>query len=330
MKKIVLGMLSIAFFASNLFAEGISFENEVSSNIVDIEIPQEGDSSVAFSGISETVTVEYESEKVLASLSAAFVLGNNEDDVFGINWDDEAFDWSVEFIPFDFLSIIWHKSVTIYGSYLPVVDANVNGGEMGSDFGVVVSPIENLKIAAGLGFESLFTGDNAHVILNFGADYNINDMVVVGAAAQDIIGDGRSFGVYASYIGLEGFCINAGYTFNGDIDGMIFGDNLISASATFEKDSFAFALDVATNLGADLAYDLYAGAKVDYSINDNLSVGASAMTTFDFASEGFAPSINLYPYGEYVVNNHTFGFGVDLTICEGVQIGIPVYWKYAF
>ena len=41
MKKIVLGMLSIAFFASNLFAEGISFENEVSSNIVDIEIPQE-------------------------------------------------------------------------------------------------------------------------------------------------------------------------------------------------------------------------------------------------------------------------------------------------
>ena len=25
-----------------------------------------------------------------------------------------------------------------------------------------------------------------------------------------------------------------------------------------------------------------------------------------------------------------FGFGVDLTICEGVQIGIPVYWKYAF
>ena len=341
LKKLVLGV-SIFTFAGALSAQEVSFTNKVSSDLVGIEISEDG-SSAEFAGIKNNTKFEYSSDKLDAGFEMTFWAfsgkdaGDNayfaiaaEDGVLGIEgWCLD--DYWAEYRPVELLGIGLHRSYLVSGSYLPVEDKEIDAGNIGSDLGLFVRPIENLTIAAGLDYASIFTAatDLYNLpLVNFGAEYVVADMVGFGVAARNVLNDDRSFGVYASFIGVEGLTVNAGFSYNAefaDVKG-----NLLSAALMFEKDALGINLDAVFGLGgeADDGFKLYTGLEVTYQLSDPFGIGLVAIYKSDFADQSV---IGANPYVKYAINeNHEVSAGVCIEVAEATTITIPVYWKFSF
>lgn len=341
-KKLVLAA-SLFAFAAAAFAQEVSFENTVSSDVVNIEI-NGGEFEGSFAGFENETVVEYSSDKLDLGLDILFGIGTektlNDNGYLYIGQEDFAAgysieDYFIEFRPVELLGIGFHKAYALAGSYLPVEDDNVaDAGNIGSDLGLFIRPIEGLVIAAGLDFTSLFGGDDdwANPYLNAGAEYEIADLLLIGASFRNIINDGRSIGAYVSFIGVEGLTINGGFTYNGSIADV--AGNLASVGAAFEKDAISIGADAVIALGGDEDedFDLYLGASFGYQISDPFAVSVAATFKSDFDADEDGWELGISPALTFTLNdNNEVGAGADITIAgDSTSLAFPVYWTYSF
>ena len=341
-KKMVL-VASIFAFATAAFAQEVTFENTLSSDVVNIG--SNGDEfEGSFAGFENETVVEYTSDKLDFSLDVLFGIGTaktlNDKGYLYIGHEDFAAgysieDYYVEYRPLDLLGIGIHKAYALAGSYLPVEDDNVaDAGNIGSDLGVFIRPIEGLVIAAGLDFTSLFGGDDnfANPLINAGAEYEIADLLLIGASLRNIINDDRSLGAYISFVGVEGLTINGGFTYNGSIADVT--GNLASAGVTFEKDAISIGADLAFALAGDEDedFDLYLGASFGYQISDPFAVSVAATFKSDFDADEDGWELGISPALTFTLNdNNEVGAGADITIAgDSTSLAFPVYWTYSF
>jgi len=172
--------------------------------------------------------------------------GLTNDDI-SLSWTD--FDWYVEFLPFDMVGINLHHDMYTPGSYLPVADQNITGGNLSSEgLTIALYPVEKLRITATAPFDfDVLSGDdwiNAEeedtVVgdpygtgavnnlawaksgqdgfkfnMGYGAEYTIGNFLTIGGTWKDILDSYcRQAGVYFSLIGIPHFTINLGYTWS--------------------------------------------------------------------------------------------------------------------
>ncbi len=172
--------------------------------------------------------------------------GLTNDDI-SLSWTD--FDWYVEFLPFDMVGINLHHDMWTPGSYLPVADQHITGGNLSSE-GVTIAlyPVEKLRITATAPFDfDVLSGDNwinaeeedtkigdpygtgavnnlawaksgsdnFKFNMGYGAEYTIGNFLTIGGTWKDILDSYcRQAGVYFSLIGIPHFTINLGYTWS--------------------------------------------------------------------------------------------------------------------
>ena len=332
LKRLVVATAISIFTAGVFFAQEVSFQNTLSSEIVNINISDDETNS-DFAGFENETSVEYSSDNLDMGLTLKFNFAKADDDSFAIGTDNFADDYFIEFRPVNLLGFGFHKGYAIAGSYLPCFDGEIEAANIGSDFGLFIRPIAGLVIATGLDFISYFGRDDEKPLFNAGAEYTIEDLMAFGASFRNIASDDRSFGAYASFTGLEGITINAGYTYNGSIDDLNISGNLLNAALTFENDALAISADAVFALGGDEdeAFELYTAASVSYLFTEALTASLSGSFSNDFDNDD-AWSIGINPAVDYAVNEqNTLGAGFAVNIMKSEKaISFPVYWKYSF
>ena len=155
--------------------QGLSFWNEISSGLVEAlgrhynnagkyYVLQQNYNS-EFAGIQEKLAVQYESDKLgfLLAPELSLVDAGQHWSVYSHEWgsayhalnqDDLSFawtglDWHVRFAPFGFVEANLHRSVRTDGGYLAVIGRWLDEADLqGSGFGLIVSPLEGLRVAA--------------------------------------------------------------------------------------------------------------------------------------------------------------------------------------
>lgn len=174
--------------------------------------------------------------------------GLTNDDI-SLSWTD--FDWYVEFLPFDMVGINLHHDMYTPGSYLPVADQNITGGNLSSEgLTIALYPVEKLRITATAPFDfdvlsgddwinaeeedtipgdPYYTGsgqynnlmwaksgeDGFKFNMGYGAEYTIGNFLTIGGTWKDILDSYcRQAGLYFSLIGIPHFTINLGYTWS--------------------------------------------------------------------------------------------------------------------
>ena len=331
-KKLVTIAAVCALTTAFAFAQEISFENKLSSNVVDITITDAG-SETAFSGFENETAVQYSSDQLDMGLTLKFNLSKEDDDSISIGSDDYVDDYFIEFRPIELLGIGFHKGYAVAGSYLPYYDGEIDAANIGSDFGLFVRPIEGLVISGGVDFISYLGKDDTKPLVNFGAEYTVGEMLAFGAAFRNIASDDRTIGAYASFTGVEGLTINAGYTYQGAIEDFNISGNLINAAVMFNKDALEIFADAVFAVGGDEddSNELYTAADVSYQITDAFSAGLYGSFTNDFDNDD-SWCIGINPKASYMINEHnTVGGGLYVNIMKEVKnISFPVFWKYVF
>lgn len=248
-KGAAVAVAALALGASAAFAE-VTFTNTVKSGIIDLTFMQPQGVQVEFAGVFERIEAEYTSEKLDFGVDAELGLENepgptymyynpkdNERSAtkfFDLKWWD--LDFYLEFRPWDFLTFFLSDDIYTPGSYLPVNPMYMASGNMGSDVGVLVSPINGLRISAGLDVISYFGGDptkdddvwidekiNSYLPkLNAGIDYTYKNIWSVGLVARNILNwsprIGASIGLFGSFTGIEGWAFYTGVMFNNQYD----------------------------------------------------------------------------------------------------------------
>jgi len=332
-KRIIAALLTAASLTAALFAADVEFSgsNELSTEIVAITTGDNG--GAEFTGIENATAVEFTSERFDAALDISLFFGlesatkaNGEEYKFAGLTGYEFNDYYIEFRPVSILTLGFHDSISTAGSYLPVADGNLSNGNIGSDFVLVLRPIEGLRIAAGMDLNSYFGKEETKPTLNFGLDYAFAEMFTFGVSARNVIDD-FAFGAFISFTGLEGLVLNAGYSMKDEGVADVTG-NLFALGASYELDALSLAFDFASNFGADGA-DLYTALCAGYSINDamNVSLAASFVTDFD---DSDAKVITIAPNLAYTNGNNEFNFGACVEIASATKITFPVSWKYNF
>jgi len=331
-KKLVIAGALCAFTAALSFAQEVTFENKLSSEIVNINISDD-DTETSFAGFENETSAEYSSDNLDFGLTLKFNLAQEEDDSISIGSEDFIDDYFIEFRPIDLLGIGFHRGYSVAGSYLPCLDGEIEAANIGSDFGLFVRPIEGLVISGGVDFISYLGKDDTKPLVNFGAEYTVGEMLAFGAAFRNIASDDRTIGAYASFTGVEGLTLNAGYTYQGAIEDFNISGNLINAAVMFNKDALEIFADAVFAVGGDEddSNELYTAADVSYQITDALSAGLYGCFTNDFDNDD-SWCIGINPKTSYMINEHnTVGGGVSVNIMkEAKNISFPVFWKYVF
>lgn len=371
MKKIALVAAALFFSAAAFAVEGeLSFTNKVSSDIVEIS-----DGSADFAGFTEKAVVTFDSEQLDFGITAkaSDILKTKVDSettpgttkttvdlpLYGIDGTDTepgSFSWYIEFRPWQWLTFGWSDDVYTYGSYIPVEDDNVKGGNIAAEngFAVILRPIGGLRIGTAIDFSNLYTKtetgsvsteEKVNPVWNFGIDYTYGELFSIGVAARDILGKkgddwNGSVGAYFAFTGLEGANFSLGYTFQDKkgIADVAAGQksNLINFGASYGVGAFNIDFDTVFGDSTDPeAYDLYIGACPSFDINDNWSVDVTFTFKTDINEDApnskTASDIFICPEVTYGFNRHTFalGFGMDFA-GNSATFTIPVSWKYKF
>ena len=329
--KKLIAAAAVALIASLSFAQEVSFSNKLKSNIADIAITDDG-TSTSLASFSNKASAEYNSEKLDAGAAINFKVAL-KDDIFAFgseNFIDDAF---IEFRPTKILGIGFNRAYYVAGSYLPCLEDDMAESNIGSNFGLFIRPVEGLVIAGGLDFVSYFGNTEEKPLVNFGAEYAAGKTFSIGASAHNIISDSRTIGVYTSFTGVKGLTLNAGFTYNGNLEDYNLTGNLINAALMFNKGSFGFYANAVASLGGDADKDneLYTAATINYMINKSLSANIYGGFSTDFdnddawaaeVSTGINASIN---------KNNSVKASVFVYLKNGMtNISFPCYWKYSF
>ena len=355
--------LALIMTSGLAFADSeFSFTNKVSSDIVNIAKEGDSDTDSTFAGIKNKTTFEFTSDKVDAMVELVFWSvkapedDNNDYFLLGASASEGAeagYDFGDTFVevrPFDFLGFEFHEKMWTSGSYFPIWDDNASAGNIGSDLGAIISPVEGLKIAAGCDFGSLFGKGDYKPVVNFGAEY-ANEVFALGAAVRNIADesvnpvstvDGIQFGVYGSFLKAEGLVLNAGFGYNTSVEpdvaaagGGFINGNVFSLTGTYEKEAFHSALDFATNFADsdDMEYDFYLALSAGYNVLESLSLDCAFATALDAESDSDKKRdarFQVNPTLTYTLGNHEFSAGVNVFFGEDyTNVNFPVYWKYS-
>lgn len=330
-KKLVMAVALITACTVSSFAQGVTFENKLSSGLVNIDII--GDTTdTSFAGFTNETKAEYSSDKVDLGVSLKFDI-EQEGNSLAFGKGDFINDYFIEFRPFDFLGIGFHKSYFIAGSYLPCLDGELAEANIGSDLGLFVRPIEGLVIAGGLDFISYFGKENVKPIINFGAEYSFKELVAFGVSVRDVASNDRTIGAYASFTGVEGLTINAGFTMNGNLEDYTLTGNLINAAVMFNKDALGIYAEGVISVGGedDADNELYVGANISYQITDIITASLFGLFTNDFDNDG-SWCVGINPSVDFqITEHHSLGAGVFVNIMKDfTNISFPIFWKYVF
>ena len=172
-------------------------------------------------------------------------------------------------------------------------------------------------------------------------DYVLNnsekDLLAFGASCRDVANDGRSFGGYFSFLGLDGATINLGYSYNDEGFSNVAGNNLLNFSAVYKSGAFTTKAEAVTNFGSksgEAKYDLYGALLFGYVFNDKFGADFRARTWIDFSNTVSSPKVDFRPRAKFFFGNHTILAGVStaLTIKETVEyaVSFPIVYVYAF
>lgn len=286
MKKVLIALAAMVL-GSSVFAEiSYRFYNKLYSDTMNIRHVDSDylDSEINFKdkthsytdfeffGIYDQVYAEFKTDKADAMVKATIGIDDwNSDNDYGVKWTGYLDDWFVEYRPWNFLTLGFHDSIYMDGSYLPIYDDNLYSGNIGSEgFTAVYRPsILNgaLRIAATTPFTTTENwihadddDDDDKVAVNddifdvgIGAIYTA-DLFQLGATFQDVFdGDERRFGTYVNFPTLFGLCneltIGGGfahsegesvYDYDGSLTfndytyfGGVNGENLLSSYFTY-------------------------------------------------------------------------------------------------
>ena len=350
LKRLVIAAVAAAIVTSASFAQEVVFENKLQWGIVDIGITDDN-TDTNLSAFTNKTKAEYSSEKL--DLGAAFKFSASKtknapaaeelaegeepassDEVFAFGSEDFIEDVYIEFRPVDFLGIGFHRGYAVAGSYLPCLEKELDAANIGSDFGLFVRPIEGLVVAGGLDFISIFGSDDEKPLVNFGAEYTLGEVAVFGAAVRNVASnDDRSFGVYASYFGLEGLTVNAGFTYNGLLEEYNVAGNLLNAAVMFNKNGIGIFANAVFAVGGeeDFENELYAAANISYMFETGLFANVYGGYSSDFDNDD-SWAVEVSPGAGYSINEHnTVGASVFFCLMKDfTNISFPVYWKYNF
>lgn len=328
-KKLIIAAAA-AFIASLSFAQEVSFENKLKWGVVDITITD--NTSANISAFTNETSAEYTSEKLDVGAAFNFTASKNGD-VFAFGSEDFIDDAYIEFRPTEIIGIGFHRGYSVAGSYLPCLEKEMAEANIGSDFGLFIRPVEGLVIAGGLDFVSSFGSSEEKPLINFGAEYVIGETFTFGAAARNITTDDRTIGVYASYTGVEGLTLNAGFTYNGNLEDYRITGNLINAAVMFNKGPFGLYANAVVSAGGDSDPDneLYAAANINYMINNMLFANIYGGFATDFDNDD-AWAVEIYPgIGAFINEHNCAGAGVFVYLMNGMtNVSFPLYWKYIF
>lgn len=228
MKKVILAVFSFAAFSTGVFAEGISFRNELTTNVINYFNPKKDglDSNTSFFDTKERVIANCEYGIVKAGVDAKgyFQKSNkfDSDSNYTADWNNDETDWYVEFSPFNQLSLGFSDELYTAGSYLPVYDDNVSVGNYSTNgFAFIIRAIDNLTIGAGNDVKATFFTDNGHdddwdLNLAAGLDLSVED-VSIGGSIRGIGTDGHfKAGIYGSIKAIKSLVVNLGFTYSKD------------------------------------------------------------------------------------------------------------------
>ncbi len=363
MKKVnkLLAAGAVLAFAvmGSVFAEGdFTFENELSTSTY--KFGNGYDDNNRFPYFEERMQVEYESEKV--DVNADFSLeinGRNYDGVNGketvINlYDVNGNDSFVKFRPIDALQL----SVAYYwgaekaaGSYLPVLGYYTSYNPLGrytGNFGLLFKPMEGLSIGAGIDtgylFQNRYENTYKNLKLNFGAEYEVEDIGSFAVTFNNVANH-FGFGAFAKISAVQAMDIYAGLAYQKDrnenfysINGKLFFNAGLELKNT---EKFSLAAELITNFftEADDTYDLHAGLRAGYDVNENFNIGAKTRMWFDFVDSRNNEYIDyrnksnfmIIPEVTYKLGNNTFKAGFSMSFSDDIFWGtIPLSWKYSF
>lgn len=245
-KVVAVAVAALTLGVSAAFAE-VSFTNKVKSGIVDLTFKGEDGVDVFFSGISERIEAEYTSDKLnfgadgeltLDAQPGPMYIYSDVDEFYkfmDLKWTD--LDFYFEYSPWNFLTLFLSDDIYTPGSYLPVVGFHMGSGNLGSDLGVMVKPINGLRITAGLDVISYFGGnpDKDHDVwltdelidaflpkINVGVDYTYKNIWSAGLVGRDILNwaepANASIGLFGSFTGFDGWALYSGVMFNHNYD----------------------------------------------------------------------------------------------------------------
>lgn len=330
-KKIMIATVLCAFSAFS-FAQEVTFENKLSSGLVNINISDDK-TDTGFAGIKNEANAEYSSEKLDIGVKLIVDIAKEDDDSLSIGSEGFVDDYFIEFRPVDLIGIGFHRGYSVAGSFLPCLEKEIDASNFGSDLGLFLYPLEGLVVSAGVDFISYLGREGAKPLVNFGAEYAVGETIIFGAAFRNIVSDDRTIGAYASFTGLEGLTLNAGFTYNGEIEDFNISGNLINAAVMFNNGPLGIYADAVFAVGGekDLANELYAAAYANYYFTDNWFAGLYGCFTNDSDNDdawcvGINPSVG-YTFNE----NSTVGAGVYVNVMKDTKtISFPVYWKYNF
>ena len=331
-KKLVITVALCAFTAALSFAQEVTFENKLSSDLVNINITDDK-TETSFAGIKNEAKAEYSSEKLDMGVKLITEITQDSDDSLAIGSDAFVDDYFIEFRPVSLVGIGFHKGYNVAGSFLPCLEKEIDASNFGSDLGLFIYPVEGFVISGGVDFISYLDKDDTKPLVNFGAEYTLGEILAFGAAFRNIASDERTIGGYASFTGLEDLTINAGYTYQGAIEDFNISGNLINAAVMFNKGALEIFADAVYAIGGDEddSNELYTAANISFQITDAFSAGLYGCFTNDFDNDdswciGISPSVG------YMFNEHnTVGASVYVSIMkEAKNISFPVFWKYVF
>lgn len=367
-KKILKSLAAIAMLGASVsWAQEfeLSFANELSSDIVTID--KIWDDETNFAGVVENASVEFSSEKVDAYLEVEFSLGtgfgNETSETKHLNFAWTDLDYWLRFRPFKMITLAFHDDLWMSGSYLPLWDDNAPAGGLGSSgFSLMVEPLEGLRIAATIpmdnfdeGLANFLNGDDDEFgeqkpfDFGLGAEYEFGELFSVGAKVGDIIdSDNIYFGVFAAFRPLKSddLIIRAGYGhYEGKDVGVLeeldysenialAGKNIFNASLEWVLNDFAIAAEIVADTDVDdedSIYDMYIGAKVDYSFAENFVAALGGQCFLDFGEAKAKPVFGIEPSFGCAFGNHEFSLAADFEFCDGnIFVKFPISWIYSF
>lgn len=331
-KKLVITAALCAFTAAISFAQDVTFENKLSSGLVNINITDDK-TDTNFAGIKDEVKAEYSSDQLDLGVKLIIDVNKGDDNSLVIGSEGFVDDYFIEFRPIKYFGIGFHKGYNVAGSYMPCLEKEIEASNIGSDFGIFVYPIDGLVISGGVDFISYLFKENTRPLVNFGAEYSLAEKLTFGIAFRNIASEERTFGAYASFTGVEGLTLNAGFTYNGSIDKFNISGNLINAAVMYNSGKIGIYADAVVAVGGekDDANELYTAVNACYFITDSFFVGLYGNFTNDFDNED-KWSIGISPSAGYMINQrNTVGASVFVNFMKTMKsICFPVYWKYVF
>ena len=356
MKMTKLAVLSAAalMFGASAFADtSVDFYNKVSSGIVSIDTNSEedGGEGTSFAGISEKIDLDVKTDRVDVAVTAVTKLQSEKykdgsDEKTAVTLSDYNVDWDVEFRPIDMLTVGFSNEIYGDASYMLSQDDNTEEGNIGNDFVLVLRPIDELRLSAGIDLATvLFKEEDSLPTLNFGADFT-NDDFSAEVSVRNVGSDDCNVAVFGKVTAVDGWTFTTGYSQKGF---SLLGFTNKSEEPTTAPSIYASAFNTNlvdnTVMGLDFAYqfngtdtdaekaiqDLYLGFYVDSGITDMVHLGAWGFWRFDVNSDAETTYALLNPFVDFYIGDHNkIEAGVQFAIPEGrsTTISFPVYWKW--